>query len=289
VWIVNSIANTLLRSLGVSPERTGGEALSKEELRTVVLEAGAMIPERSRRMLLGILDLENATVEDIMIPRNEVDGINLQDPMEDIVDTIRNTPYTRLPLFDGSVDNVVGMFHARTALQALLDGELTKQRLLSLSHAPYFIPEGTPLYQQLLKFQRNKHGIGLVVDEYGDLLGLVTLNDLLEEIVGEFTTDPADVTPYVHPQGDGSYLIDCSASVRDLNRRLDWHLPVRGPKTLNGLILEYMETIPEPGTSLMLHGYPLEIIQTADNAVKTVRYRSRVRQRHPRMNKPKLH
>ena len=277
VWVVNGIANALLRRIGVSPENLEGQALSKEELRTVVAEAGAMIPERSRRMLLGILDLEKATVEDIMIPRNEVDGIDLRDSMEEIVECIRTTPYTRLPLFDGSVDNAVGVFHARDALQALIDGSLTKERLLAISRDPYYIPEGTPLYQQLLKFQRNKRRIGLVVDEYGDFLGLVTLSDLLEEIVGEFTTDPADIAPYIHPQDDGSCLIDCSASVRDLNRRLNWNLPLQGPKTLNGLIIEYMETIPEPGTSLKLHGYVLEIIHTADNAVKTVRFRGRAR------------
>jgi Mg2+/Co2+ transporter CorB len=272
VWVVNGISNGLLRRLGVSPEESGGNALSREELRTVVMEAGAMIPERSQTMLLGILDLENATVEDIMIPRNEVDGIDLQDPMDEIVEIIRNTPYTIMPLFDGSIDNVVGIFHARRALHALLDGKLDKEALRAISREPYFVPEGTPLYQQLLKFQRNRRRVGLVVDEYGDFLGLITLGDLLEEIVGEFTTDPADVAPFVHPQDDGSLLIDCSATVREINRRLDWALPTAGPKTLNGLILEYMETIPEPGTSLKLHGYVLEIMQTADNAVKTVRY-----------------
>jgi Mg2+/Co2+ transporter CorB len=277
VWVVNIIANSLLRLMGVSPEATGGEALSKEELRTVVTEAGAMIPERSRRMLLGILDLEKATVEDIMIPRHEVDGIDLLDPMEEIVEVIRNCPYTILPLFEGSFDNVVGLFHARNALHALLDGKLTKDRLRAISREPYFIPEGTPLYQQLLKFQRNKRRTGLVVDEYGDFLGLVTLGDLLEEIVGEFTTDPADTTPFIHPQEDGGCLIDCSATVREINRALDWDLPTDGPKTLNGLILEYMETIPEPGTSLKLQGHPLEIIQTAENVVKTVRYQKRKR------------
>ena len=273
VWVVNGIANALLRRLGVSPEDGGEQALSREELRTVVVEAGAMIPERSQNMLLGILDLENATVEDIMIPRNEVDGIDLQDSMDEIIDIIRATPYTIMPLFDGSIDNVLGVFHARRAMHALLDGDLNKDRLRAICREPYFIPEGTPLYQQLLKFQRNRRRVGLVVDEYGDFQGLVTMGDLLEEIVGEFTTDPADIAPFVHPQDDGSCLIDGGATVRDINRRLDWSLPTTGPKTLNGLILEYMETIPEPGTSLKLHGHVLEIMHTADNAVKTVRFR----------------
>lgn len=273
VWAVNLVANALLRRFGVTPDTTEGQALSKEELRTVVLEAGAMIPERSRGMLLGILDLDKATVEDIMIPRNEVDGIDLQDPHDEIVEIIRNTPYTILPLFDGGIDNVVGIFHARRAMHALLDGELTKESLRAISREPYFIPEGTPLYQQLMKFQRNRRRVGLVVDEYGDFQGLVTLGDLLEEIVGEFTTDPADVASEIHPQDDGSSLIDCSINLRDLNRQLHWSVPIGGPKTLNGLILEYMETIPEPGTSLKLHDQVLEIIHTTENAVKTVRWR----------------
>jgi Mg2+/Co2+ transporter CorB len=277
VWVVNGISNGLLRQFGVSPETTGGQALSREELRTVVLEAGAMIPERSQRMLLGILDLENATVEDIMVPRNEVDGVDLQAPIAEIVQVIRDTPYGRLPLFERSIDNVVGVFNVRAALQTLQHGGLTKEQLVAISREPYFIPEGTPLYQQLLKFQRNRRRLGLVVDEYGDFLGLVTLGDLLEEIVGEFTTDPADTASFVHPQDDGSLLIDCGATVRDINRRLGWELPTRGPKTLNGLILEYMETIPEPGTSVKLHGYPLEIVQTVENAVRTVRFQGRRR------------
>lgn len=272
VWVVNGIANFILRRIGVSPEQTEGQALSKEELRTVVMETSAMIPERSRNMLLGILDLENAAVEDIMIPRNEVDGIDLNAPIEDIVELIRKAPYTVLPLFNGSIDNVVGVVHTRHALQALLNEELTKETLRGIANAPYFVPEGTPLYQQLGRFQREKRRAALVVDEYGDFMGMVTMGDLLEEIVGEFTTDPADTTPFVHPQGGGVFLIDASASVRDINRKMDWELPTDGPKTLNGLILEYLETIPEAGTSLKLCGYPLEIIQMGDNAVRTVRY-----------------
>jgi len=272
VWAVNMVANNLLRLLGVSTDSAQGTALSREELRTVVNEAGAMIPERSRSMLLAILDLDNATVEDIMIPRNEVEGIDLSDPDEEILDTIRDAAYTRLPLFEGSIDNLVGILHARNALRLALDGDLTKERLRQLSREPYFVPEGTPLYQQLINFQREKRRVALVVDEYGDFLGLITLTDLLEEIVGEFTTDPADTIPEVHTTDDGSLLIDCGIGIRDLNRALRWKLPSGGPKTLNGLILEYMETIPEPGTSLKLFGYPLEIMQTAESAVKTVRY-----------------
>jgi Mg2+/Co2+ transporter CorB len=231
-----------------------------------------MIPERSQKMLLAILDLEKATVEDIMIPRNEVEGIDIQDSEEEIINAIRNAGYTRLPLFDGGMDKIIGVFHARNALHSLLEEGLAKEHLRSISRPPYFVPEGTHLYQQLLNFQREKRRVGLVVDEYGDFQGLITLTDLLEEIVGEFTTDPADTIPEIHPGEDGTLLIDCSISIREINRALRWKLPTRGPRTLNGLILEYMETIPEPGTSLKLYGYPLEIMHTGESAVKTVRY-----------------
>jgi Mg2+/Co2+ transporter CorB len=271
VWFVNLFTNGILRIIGITPEGTPANALSREELRTVVNEAGAMIPERSRSMLLGILDLERATVEDIMIPRNEVEGIDLQDSEDEILTAIRNSSYTRMPLFDGGIDNVVGVFHAKHALHAMLDQGFDKARLRAIAREPYYVPEGTPLYQQLLNFQRGKRRVGLVVDEYGDFMGLITLTDLLEEVVGEFTTDPADSISEIHRAEDGSLLIDGSISVRDLNRALRWELPTDGPKTLNGLILDYLETIPEPGTSLKLHDHPLEILQTADNGVKTIK------------------
>lgn len=271
VWLVNLFTNGILRLIGIVPEGAPPTDLSCEELRTVVSEAGAMIPERSRSMLLAILDLENATVEDIMIPRNEVDGIDFQDSEDEILQTIRNTSYTRLPLYDGSIDNVIGVLHARNALHAMLEQGLSKESLRAIAREPYFVPEGTPLYQQMLNFQRARQQVGLVVDEYGDFMGLITMTDLLEEIVGEFTTDPSDSLPEIHRAEDGSLLVDGAISLRDLNRALRWELPTDGPKTLNGLILEYMETIPEPGTSLKLADHPLEIIQTADNGVKTVK------------------
>ncbi|MEA3639526.1 MAG: HlyC/CorC family transporter [Lamprobacter sp.] len=278
VAAVNLITNGLLALMGVRPQSSQAHALSREELRTVVNEAGAMIPPQSRDMLIAILDLENATVEEIMIPRNEVEGIDLQDPADEIIAAIRRANYTLLPLFDGSFDNLVGLIHSRTAMHALLEhgfgrGQLDKDYLRSIAREPYFVPEGTHLYQQLVNFQRARQRVGLVVDEYGDFQGLVTLADLLEEIVGEFTTDPADAYPDIHRGDDGSLLIDCTITIRELNRAMRWSLPTHGPKTLNGLIIDYLETIPEPGTSLKLHGYPLEIIQTDETAVKTVRYR----------------
>jgi Mg2+/Co2+ transporter CorB len=271
VWLVNLFTNGILRLIGIVPEGAPPTDLSREELRTVVSEAGAMIPERSRSMLLAILDLENATVEDIMIPRNEVEGLDLQDSEDEILQAIRNTSYTRLPLYDGSIDNVIGVLHARNALHALLNHGLSKARLRKIAREPYFVPEGTPLYQQMLNFQRVRQQVGLVVDEYGDFMGLITMTDLLEEIVGEFTTDPSDSLSEIHRAEDGSLLVDGAITLRDLNRALRWELPTDGPKTLNGLILEYMETIPEPGTSLKLAEHPLEIIQTADNGVRTVK------------------
>lgn len=269
---VNWITNGLLGLLGVRPEDGGGNTLSREELRTLVNEAGAMIPERSRTMLLAILDLENATVEDIMIPRNEVDGIDIRDPEEETINRLKNAAYTRLPLFDGDIDSVIGIIHVRDALHALLDKGLDKTHLREIGRQPYFVPEGTQLYQQLLNFQWEKEPIGLVVDEYGDFLGLITLTDLLEEIVGEFASDPAHTIEEIYQGEDGSLLIDCGISARELNRALHWKLPTDGPKTLNGLIIEHMEAIPEPGTSLKLSSYALEIMHTTESAVKTVKF-----------------
>lgn len=277
VWVVNKAANGLLRLMGVSTEHVGGHSLSREELRTVVLEAGAMIPKRHQKMLLNLLDLEKATVEDIMIPRNEVVGVDLSDDIDEITELLTHTQYTRLPVYEESIDNVVGILHLRNIVPLLKRGALTHEDLRSVAREPYFIPEGTSLTRQLLNFQREARRTGLVVDEYGDIQGLVALEDILEEIVGEFTTDPAALNKDITPQEDGSYLIDAGANVRDLNRALHIELPTDGPKTLNGLILEHMEDIPEAGTSLLLEGYPIDIVQTKDNAVKTARIRPGLR------------
>lgn len=271
VWVVNGIANSLLRYLGVSTDANDGSPLSQEELRTVVMEAGAMIPKRHQKMLLSILDLEKAAVEDIMVPRNELDGVDLQDSMDEITRQLINSQYTRLPVFDDGIDNLVGMLHMRKAMHLLAQGPLTRELLLEAVTPPYFIPEGTPLNRQLINFQREHQRVGLVVDEYGDLLGLLTLVDLLEEIVGDFASDPSDSVQEVQPQEDGSFLVAGSANVRELVRKFHWKLPTDGPRTINGLIIEYMEAIPDPGTSLLLEGYPVEILQTQDNAVRMLR------------------
>ncbi|MEJ2644947.1 MAG: HlyC/CorC family transporter [Gammaproteobacteria bacterium] len=281
VWVVNAIANSLLRIAGVSPDAAAVESISSEELRTVVLEAGAMIPKRHQRMLLNLLDLEKATVEDIMIPRNEIVGIDINEPDEEIMAQIIHSQYTRLPVFEESIDNVIGLVHLRNALPLVIDGHFHKSDLREVMREPYFIPEGATLNRQMLNFQRERRRIGLVVDEYGDIQGLVTLEDILEEIVGEFTTDPSATIREIIPQHDGSFLVDAGASIREINRALQVQLPTTGPKTLNGLILEYMETIPEPGTSLLLNGYPVDIVQTKDNAVKTARLHPALRRTAP--------
>lgn len=271
VWAVNTVANGLLRVFGISTADGPKLHLSSDELRTVVHEAGNMIPQRHQQMLLSILDLEKVTVEDIMIPRNEIFGIDLEDDWADIVQQISSSQHTRLPVFKGGIDNVLGIVHLRNVLAVHKHGELTREAFMKVIRDPYFIPEGTALNTQLLHFQQQRRRIALVVDEYGDIQGLVTLDDILEEIVGEFTTDPATLSKDIHPQEDGTYLVEGSANIRDLNRLMQWNLPTDGPKTLNGMIIEYLETIPEAGTSLLLAGYPLEIVQTTASAVKTVR------------------
>ena len=272
VWVISIIANNLLKLLGVKEQDTAMQQLSREELRTVVNEAGALIPQRHQQMLLGILDLEKVTVEDIMIPRNEIIGIDLnEDDWDTILDQLTTTQHTRLPLYRGDINHIVGIVHVRNTLHKLTAGELSVDTLIELAREPYYIPETTTLNRQLLNFQRQKRRIGLVVDEYGDIHGLVTLEDILEEIVGEFTTDASMTSPDVHAQDDGSYLVTGSVNIRELNRTMNWKLPTKGPKTLNGLILEYLESIPSPGTALLINDYPIEIVQTAENTVKVVR------------------
>ena len=279
VWIVNSIANTVLKLFRIRREDSSTDALSQEELRTVVLEAGAMIPKRHQDMLLNIIDLEKVTVEDIMVPRKEITGINVEDEWETIVRQITNSQYTRLPVFRDNIDQVIGFIHLRKVLPLLKQNKLGEEMLESLIREPLFIPENTPLNRQLLNFQRERRRIGLVVDEYGDIQGLATLEDILEEVVGEFTTDPsASISDYT-AEKNGSFLVSGTASVRDLNRDLNMELPTDGPKTLNGVVLEYLEDIPRPGTSLLLSGYPVDIVQTKGNLVKTLRVH--VNQRRP--------
>jgi len=275
VWVTNLFANGVLRMFGVS-RQVAANSLSSEELRTVVAEAGAMIPRRHQQMLVSILDLEDATVEDIMVPRNEIVGIDVDDDWDRILEQLRQSQHTRLPVYQGEIDRIIGLLHMKQVVHELARGHLDRDTLTAAAQArePYFVPSGTTLNTQLLNFQRNKRRMAFVVDEYGDIQGLVTIEDILEEIVGEFTTDPATMMHKdVHAEADGSFVASASATIRALNRSMRWNLPTDGPKTLNGLIVEFLETIPEPGTTLKMADYMLEVLQTGDNAIKTVRIR----------------
>jgi Mg2+/Co2+ transporter CorB len=235
-----------------------------------------MIPTRHRQMLLSILDLEHVTVNDIMIPRQEIASINADDNWEDILDQLRQTPHTRLPLYEGDLDNLVGIVHMKRVAQELARDTLTRERLIELARTrePYFVPEGTSLTVQLNQFQRNRRRMAFVVDEYGDIQGFVTLEDILEEIVGEFTTDPATVThKHVHREAPGVFIVNAGATVRALNRSLGWQLPTDGPKTLNGLLVEKLETLPEAGDRVEVGEYQFEVLQIGENTIRTVRAR----------------
>ncbi|HYQ70485.1 MAG TPA: transporter associated domain-containing protein, partial [Gammaproteobacteria bacterium] len=279
VWVVNVIANGLLRLLGVSTEDTASQALTTEELRTVVIEAGAMIPKRHQSMLLNLMDLEKVTVEDIMVPRSEITGIDIDADWEVTARLLATAQYTRLPLFRENINNAIGFLHMRNVLPLLHQNKLDREELLRIARTPYFIPENTSLNRQLLNFQRERRRVGFVVDEYGEIHGLVTLEDILEEIVGEFTSDPTAHIEDIVPQQDGTWIVDGSINIRALNSTLNMSLPTDGPKTLNGLIIEYMEMIPEKGTSLLLDNHPVDIVQIRDNMIKTVRI-------HPALQAP---
>lgn len=282
VVLINFVANNTLRLCGVRLDADQGASLGREELKTAVNEAAGLISADHQTMLHSILDLEQITVEDIMIPRNEVLGIDLDDDWDEVCQQITRAPYTRMPIFREHIDNVIGFIHMRKVLPSAINNELTEQELLDTMREPYFIPEGTSLNEQLINFRRERRRIGLVVDEYGDIQGLVTLEDLLEEIVGEFTNNPTNLHVDIHPQEDGSFVVDGSTHVRDINKTLDWDLHENGPRTVNGLVLEQMETIPEPGTTVLIDGYPIEVVHTLRNAVRTVRMKPRI----PSYNQP---
>jgi Mg2+/Co2+ transporter CorB len=275
VWLVNACSNAVLRLCRVDPGEREAHSLSNEELRTVVFEAGARISHKHRRMLLSILDLERVTVDDVMVPHNEIVGIDLEDDMDEIVALIRASEHMRLPVFRDTIDNVIGILHLRRLANRALDAGFTKADIESLLEEPYFVPEGTPLSTQLVQFQKSRQRCALVVDEYGDIQGLVTLEDILEEIVGEFTTVPSADEQEIVRESDHTFLVKGTANIREMNRVMNWSLPTDGPKTLNGLILEYLETIPESGTGLKIDGYPIEILETNGNRVRTARIYTR--------------
>jgi len=275
VWLTNVASNGVLFLFGVRSGDAELTSLTREELRIVVHEAGGRISNRYQQMLLSILDLEKVTVDDVMVPHNEIIGIDLDDDTAEIERIINQSEHTRLPVYQDNIDQIVGILHLRR-LANLAQRSFNQDALRRLLVEPYFVPEGTPLSTQLVQFQRRRERIALVVDEYGDIQGIVTLEDILEEIVGEFTTDPADQTDEVIRESADSFLVSGAANIRELNRSQGWDLPTDGPKTVNGLIVEMLETIPEPSTCVKISGYPLEIVASDDNRVRTVRIGRRV-------------
>ncbi|MDP6375533.1 MAG: HlyC/CorC family transporter [Pseudomonadales bacterium] len=269
VWFINAISNFLVRPVVPSAETTA-QRLTPDELRTVVDE-GAHLPGQHHDMMLSILDLENVTVNDIMVPRSEIIGIDIEDDMEDILAIMASSQHTRLPVYKENINDTLGMLHLRRVARYVTTGEITKAELLQLTREPYYVPEATPLHTQLINFQKEKRRIALVVDEYGDVDGIVALEDILEEIVGEFTTDFAANMPDIQQQQDGWYLIDGTTVLRDINRALGWNLPTTGPKTLNGLVLEHLETLPESNLGLQIGTYRFETLQIKDNLIKHIK------------------
>lgn len=275
ILVLNVITKFLLSLIGIKQDAGGSDALSKEELRTVLFESSQMISPKYKDMLVSIIDLEKVTVNDIMIPRNEVAGIDLDDDLEHIIESIRHSQHTRMPVYRGDINKIVGIVHLRNINRFLNENELTKSMVMQATRDPYFIPESTPLHTQMFNFQKEKRRIGFVVDEYGDVMGIVTLEDILEEIVGEFTTDFSNASSKdITPQEDGSFIVDGTAHVREVNKALAWSLPTDGPKTVNGLITEHLEYIPDASMCLQLEGYYVEILQVKDNMIKSARIRA---------------
>lgn len=271
VWFVNLFVQALLTILRLKPKAENAQKISMEELKTLVLEAGHFIRKKHQTMLLNLFDLETITVDDVMVPRGQIEAIDLNAEDEVIRNQLLTCHHTRLPVYRGTLDDVAGVIHVRKVLNQLRSEEITSAILEKIMREPYFIPSGTPLFSQLQLFQENRQRVGLIVDEYGEWKGLVALEDIIEEIIGEFTTHPPSQGGTFLKQEDGSVIVEGSSLLRDLNRKLGLYLPLGGPKTLNGLIVEHFQDIPEAGTSLKIAGYPMEIIQTQGRVVKVVR------------------
>ncbi|MEW5012079.1 MAG: HlyC/CorC family transporter [Cycloclasticus sp.] len=272
VWAINTLSNLLLKALRIDPLHSSESSMKHEELITVVTEAGELIPKAHKDMLIGILDLEKASVEDIMTPISEIHGIDLDDDFSEIKKQLLNAPYSNLPIFNTNVDSAQAFLRTKDVFPLLNNEDFDREKLILLQREAYFIPNNTSLYQQLLHFQQKKQRLALVVNEYGNILGLITLQDVLEEVIGEFTTDPSDSSPDIQKKADGSLFISGNITIRELNRALGLQLPTDGPKTLNGLILEYLESIPKQGTSLKLYEHPIEIVQMEENTVKLAKF-----------------
>lgn len=272
-WFINALSNAILQLLRANPQHKKEDHLTHDELRTVVRESGALISPRYRSMLLNILDLEGITVEDIMIPRGDIVGLDLSKDLDSLLLEISQGGFTRLPIYSEDINNIVGILHVKQLLQFMKSGEMPEDKscITENMQPPYFVPESTPLNIQLINFQKDKHRIAIVVDEYGEVQGIVTLEDILEEIVGEFTTHIEDDIDEVKRQADGSIIIDCAATIRDVNRTLHWLLPTDGPKTLNGLITEKLSTIPDNAICFEIGDYCFETVEIGDSRVKTVK------------------
>ncbi|WP_376689959.1 HlyC/CorC family transporter [Wenzhouxiangella sp. EGI_FJ10409] len=273
VWVVNLLAATLLRPFGAHKAGSGQDSISREELRSLVKEGGRHISLDHRQMLINILDLEHGSVDDVMVPRQDIVGIDLDADWDEILQTLETSIYTRLPVWRGDLDNMVGLLHIRSALPGLTQGRLDRAVLEKAVRSAYFVPEGTPLTQQLLEFQTRERRLGLVVDEYGDIQGLITLDDILEEIVGEFTSERGNRQRLVRKLENGDWIVDGGASLRMLNRRYDWQLPITGAKTLNGLILEHLESLPDGRTSLRIGRHIFTIVDMVDKRIRKVQVR----------------
>lgn len=270
IWFVNLFVHSLLWMMRLKPSQSDNPNFSPEELRILVLEAGSFIEKKHHSILMNLFELDNITVDDVMTPRPHIEAIDIDLPEDELRKQLATSHHTRMPVYRDRPENVLGFIHVRKVLHMSLE-EITSESLLSILREPYYIPSGTPLFTQLQNFQENHRRLGLVVDEYGELQGLVTLEDILEEIIGEFTTQaPSQLRGITH-QPDGSFVVEGSALLRDLNRKLHLQFPLDGPKTLNGLILEYFQDIPEAGTCIRLHGHPIEILHTLDRSVKVVR------------------
>lgn len=267
---ISYIANKILRVFGVDIDKVVKDTLSGDELRSVVHEAGGLLPVEHKGMLLSLLDLEQATVEDIMIPKSDIIGIDLVQPWPKLLEQLETIQHTRVPVYRDSIDNLVGIIHLRRVLNMVLDDELTMDSLLSIVEEPYFVPEATSLNVQIVNFQNQKRRSCFVVNEYGDLQGLATMEDILEEIVGEFTTDIASLSQVITSLEDGKYIIDGSMTVRNLNRALGWQIPLLGPKTVSGVIIEYLGYIPPSDCCLQIDGYKIEILKVAENTIRSV-------------------
>lgn len=267
----DAVLGAALRLLRLQPQESGPQPLSVDEIRTIVLESSNVLPKKHASVLLNLLEIGAIAVDDVMVPRNQIESVNIDLPIEEIAQQISTAHHRRLVVYQGGFDNVLGTLRVRHALTLIQRDELTAESLREMLREAYFVPSTTPLLSQIQNFQEHQDRVSLVVDEYGEIMGLVTLEDILEEIIGEFTTQSPLMSRGLHRQSDGSYVVEGGTLLRELNRKLGFRFPLDGPKTLNGLILEHLQDIPEPNTSVRISGYPLEIVQTQDRVIKSVR------------------